>query len=625
MQPAPHSSDFEVNLAALKRLVSEQGGNAGGSSDSLPGTLARLDASHIIAVVDSLGHPAGSPANISLYRKWLELVGGASASAYAIWFNLGVQYAATDNLTDRITCYENALALKPTFYQAAVNLGLAHEAAGKNDLALATWHKNLQTEEARIALLNHRGRVLENLKQLDEADAVLTASLLTKPDQPDVLHHIIGLRTKMCTWPLYGLAVPGVTHDHMVAATRALTVMAVFDDTAHLCRANRSWIDEKMPPAPAELSTRAGYGHERIRIGYLSSDFCMHPVAYLVAELIERHDRNSFEIYGYCSTKDDGSAVRRRVLDAFDKHVLIRDMSDEQAAHAIRQDEIDILIDLNGLTLGTRLQILRWRPAPIQMTYLGYNGPIPLPELDYIIADEYVIPRSMAANYEPKPLYLPDCFQVNDSHLPIAPAMTREAVGLPEDRFVFCSFSNTYKVTEPVFDGWIEILRRSEDAVLWMFVDNPYAMKTLTARAVAAGLDGARIIFASRVEASVYRSRLALADLFLDTYPYNSGVTASDALRVGLPLITLSGETFVSRMAGSLLKTMGLEDGIADDLDSYVALAVTLATDETYYKQFRDRVTPARWAETLGNTKVFCRTLELALQGLVQSRDALAA
>ena len=362
------------------------------------------------------------------------------------------------------------------------------------------------------------------------------------------------------------------------------------------------------------LSGGYGYGHDRLRIGYMSSDFCMHPIAYLTAELFETHDRQDFEVFGYCSTKDDGSPVRQRILHSFDKCTDIRAMNDEQAARAIRADEIDILVDLNGLTLGTRLQVLRWRPASVQMTYLGYVGPIPMPELDYIIADRFVIPEVQAAAHRPAPLYMPRCFQVNDGSLPITTGETRLEAGLPEDKFVFCCFSNTYKITQAVFDAWMTILRRAEDTVLWLFVDNPYALETIKARAVAAGIAPDRLIFASRTDPSRYRGRLALADLFLDTHPYNAGTTASDALRVGLPLITLSGATFTSRMAGSLLRTMGLDEGIVHDHEAYVELAVTLATDKQRYRAYRARVTPDLWRNTLGDTPRFCKELEDAFR-----------
>jgi predicted O-linked N-acetylglucosamine transferase (SPINDLY family) len=350
----------------------------------------------------------------------------------------------------------------------------------------------------------------------------------------------------------------------------------------------------------------------------------MHPITYLVTELFETHDRERFTVYGYCSTKDDGSKERARVIAAFDRFTSIAALSDEAAARAIRADEIDILVDLNGLTLGNRLHILRWRPAPVQITYLGYNGPMPMDELDHILADPFVIPPDVAARYSPRSLMLPRCFQANDTKLAVAPAGTRAEAGLPEDMFVFCCFSNNYKITEAMFEAWMQILDRAEGSVLWLYADNAMARANLEARAAARGIGRDRLIFAPRAEPATYRGRLALADLFLDTYPYNAGTTASDALRVGLPIVTLCGESFIARMAGSLLNAIGLEEGIVATLDAYVERAVTLATDAALYGVVRRKASPEAWARTLGNTPAFTRDIEALYQSIARRSDAPA-
>ena len=583
---------------------------------------ALLTAMDIVSVVDTIGQKPGSTCNILLYRSWLESHPDDFDRSFAIWFNLGVQYAGASDWNNAVAAYRRALRLKADFYPAALNLGTIFESAGLSETALESWGAALQPDAVRTALLNNRGRVFENAKDYANAEREYRRSLLTDPDQPAVLHHWIGLRTKTCSWPVYEASLPGVTRADMVAATRALTLLALSDDLAAQTHGNASWIAEKLPAVGQRLAPESPYGHRKLRIGYLSSDFCMHPVSFLTAELFELHDRNAFEIYGYCSTIDDGSAVRQQIVDAFDVFVPIRTLDDEQAGRRIREDEIDILVDLNGLTLGTRLQILRWRPAPVQITYLGYNGPIPLPELDYIIADPVVIPPDQACRHAPPPLYMPRCFQVNDRRLPVAPCPTRGELGLPEDGFVFCSFSNTYKISEPMFDAWTEILRRVERSVLWLYVDNVLARSNLLTRAQQRGLAAERIIFAERAEPSLYRSRLALADIFLDTHPYNAGTTASDALRVGLPIVTLCGETFIARMATSLLRAMEVEDGIAASIADYVEMAVGLGTDGARYAALRDRVAPGRWAETLGDTPQVVSDLETLYRSVARRSAA---
>ena len=301
-------------------------------------------------------------------------------------------------------------------------------------------------------------------------------------------------------------------------------------------------------------------------------------MSYLIAELFERHDRSRFEIHGYCTSPEDGSEIRKRVIAAFDHFTVIKNMTDEAAARAIRADEIDILIDLNGLTTGTRLGILRWRPAPVQATYLGFIGPVPMPELDFLLCDEFVIPPAYAALYQPQPLYVAPNYQANDRKRVIGEPVSRASAGLPDDRFVFCCFSNHYKITEAMFGAWMDILHRVPNAVLWLVSDNSWSRDNLRMRATIAGIDPARILISDRVDPAEYMARLALPDLFLDTSPYNAGTIASDAIRMGLPMVTLSGELFASRMAGRLLQAIGATLGITKTLDAYVDTAVALAT-----------------------------------------------
>jgi predicted O-linked N-acetylglucosamine transferase (SPINDLY family) len=578
--------------------------------------LAEMSIADVVDVVDTLKVKDGETRSITLYRCWIAQSEHKPRQLYPAWYNLGVQFVAAEATSDARAAFETALALKPDLAAAAINAGLCREELGDVKGALGVWGKALQSDGDRIALLNHRGRLLEKFKHFDEAERAFEASLLTDPTQTDVIHHWIGVKTKACSWPLFK-GLPGLDCDAVLASTGALSLLALTDDPALQDRANAAWIARKMAPCGrSRMSPPLGYAHRKLRIGYMSSDFCLHPMAYLVADLFEQHDRDAFTIYGYCSTKDDGSDVRRRVLASFDHVTFILGMTDEEAARAIRADEIDILVDLNGMTLGTRLPVLQWRPAPVQVTYLGYNGPVPLPELDYIIADRYVIPPSTAARHRPPPLYLPSCYQANDRYLPVASGETRAAAGLPKDGFVFCCFSNSYKITEDMFEAWVTILRRTENTILWLYADSEAAQRNMTRSFVGAGLCEDRLVFAARNRPDVYRARLALADLFLDTFPYNAGTTASDALRVGLPVVTLAGRTFISRMAGSLLRAIGLEEGVVHTRDAYIELAVDLASDPARYRIFREALSGDAWTRTLGDTPTFTQNFEAALKNV---------
>ena len=558
---------------------------------------------------------------IPLYRGWIASQPRDASFLFAAWFNLGVALNRSGDPANAVIAYQTALALRPDLHSAAINLGTALEATGRKDAALETWRKALQPDDMRVMLLNNRGRLLEQQGRLEEAEQELRRSLLTDPRQPDVIQHWLHVRQKMCLWPVLAEVIPGLSRDDLLRHAGPLSVLALSDDIQVQSNAARDWIQRKTMPVPAHLAPTGGYRHRRIRLGYLSSDFCRHAMSYLIAELFESHNREQFELFGYCNSPEDGSDIRMRVIRAFDHFRIVKTLSDEAAARLIRADEIDVLIDLNGLTSGARPQILRWKPAPIQATYLGFVGPVPLPELDYLLCDQIVVPPGAVAAYQPRPLYIAENYQANDTHRTIGRPQTRAGAGLPEDRFIFCCFSNHYKITEEMFDAWLEILRQAPDSLLWLVGDNEWAQHNLKARAVAAGIDSGRMLFAPRVGPDEYMARLALADVFLDTFPYNAGTIASDAIRMGLPLVTLSGEAFASRMAGRLLAATGARLGITTSVQDYIAAAVRLATDQQAYADYRRCFGLQSWAQEIGDMHSFIREFEAALRTISQPEE----
>ena len=578
---------------------------------------------NVIEAIETAQPGLSGHAEICLYQDWIAGNPASSPLRYMAWFNLGVALVREGDRPAALLAYRKVQELKPHFYPAAVNLGLALEAMGQKDAALQTWESATQTDEARQALLAQRARVMEQSGRLDEAEALLRASLLTNPAQPDAVQHWLHIRQKTCNWPVFAEDIPGLSPATQLRQSGPLSALALTDDIALQCEVTKEWIARKMTSAPARLAPPMGYHHDRIRIGYLSSDFCRHAMSYLVAELFERHDRSGFEVFGYCSTLEDGSDIRQRVIAGFDHHRMIRDLSDEQAAWLIRDDEIDILIDLNGLTARSRLAVLTWRPAPIQATYLGFIGPVPMPELDYLLCDDFVIPPEQVAAYSPTPLSIASTYQANDSRRVIGGTLSRQDVGLPENRFVLCCFSNHYKITEAMFAAWTSILRQADDTVLWLTADNAWSQANLCAAAARAGVAPERLIFADRTSPEMYMNRLSVADLFLDTFPYNAGTIASDAIRMQLPLLTLCGTSFVSRMAGSLLHNIGAQQGITTTLPDYIETGVTLATDADAYAKYKQHFVGDAWASTIGDIGRFTREFEATLKGLgTRYRDA---
>lgn len=587
------------------------------NDDDFCNRLREVTFEALIFAIAAAGPDVARAGVTELYRCWVACAGPGSPHLFAAWYNLGAELAHAGDGGGAMLAYRNALAAWPNFATAAIKLAQLLEADGRVSEAITVLDSALQSDDARTALINQRGRLLEQSKRLQEAEQELQISLLIRPDQPDVIQHWLHIRQKQCHWGMLSDVIPGLSRDSLVRHSGPLSALALFDDVAQQRTVNDVWIQRKMVPVNERLSPPSGYRHDRIRLGYMSSDFCQHAMSLLIAELFERHDRSKFEVFGYCASPEDGSDTRQRVIAAFDHFTRIVDLTDELVARTIRADEIDILIDLNGLTSGTRLQALRWRPAPVQATYLGFVGPVPLPELDYMFCDSIVVPPEFAAEYRPAPLYVAEFYQANDSKRGRPAPRSRTQLGLPDRGFVFCCFSNHYKITEEMFAAWMEILRRVDHSVLWLIDDNVWSSANFADAARNAGIDPARIVSASRTSPLEYLAYLDAADLFLDTYPYNAGTIASDAIRMHLPLVTLSGQSFASRMAGRLLAALGAREGVAVSVDDYVEKAVALATDRNRYDAYKLRFTDDAWAATIGNIAKFTEQFERSLMSVV--------
>lgn len=555
---------------------------------------------------------------IRLYHAWLD--GKPSPLAYAACFNLAVTMSTSGDEAGAEAVYRRAIALNPGFVEARLNLGTLLERTNRPDEALATWRAILTPEvqpdvrenrALHLQTLNNLGRLLEIRKNYPAAEAMLAQSLQVDPDQPNVMTHWVHLRQKQCEWPLYsGLDIPV---DKMMEGTSALAMLSASGDPAQQLAAARRFVVEKVNADVAPLTGAYGYGHTRLRVGYLSSDFCSHAVSILTAELYELHDRSKVEVYAFSWSREDNSPLRARVVKAMDHYIRIDAMSDEQAARCIRDLEIDVLFDLHGLTLGARPNIVAYRPAPVQLTYLGFPGSTGLPGIDYVVADEFLLPPELAAHFTEKPLYMPDTFQINDRQRSIGPRPPRASCALPEEAFVFCSFNNNFKFTLEVFGVWMNILRRVPGSVLWLVADHEEVRTNLWRHAEDAGIARERLIFAGRAVPAEYLARYQLADLFLDTAPFNAGTTASDALWAGLPLLTCAGATFSSRMAGSLLRAVDLPELITHNFHDYEELAVALANDRDRVAAMKRQLSERRMSCALFDSPRFVRNLERAL------------
>ncbi|MEZ5644372.1 MAG: tetratricopeptide repeat protein [Burkholderiaceae bacterium] len=561
--------------------------------------LAALGPMELIGRADCLAAAGDTDAAIALYQGWLN--GATSPLRPVVQFNLGVLLSQASRLAEAEEAYRGAIMAKPDLAQAWFNLGAVVERQGRREQAVAIWASMIDRplaspdheRELYLMILNGMGRVLEDLRQFDRAEDALYRSLLAEPGQPHVIQHWVHLRQKQCKWPAFG-SIPGVSRGDMIKGASPLAMLATTDDTGLQLAAAIRFVNDKVDLRVPRLAPAGGYRHDRLRLGFLSSDFCLHAVSLLTVQLLELLPRDRFEIYGFCWSREDGTALRQRVVNAFDHYIRIADMDDGQAARAIREHEIDVVVDLQGITSGARPNIIAHRPAPVQMTYLGFPGPTGHPCIDYVVADRYLIPDHEAPLYTEKPLYLPDIFQCSDRERPVGALPGRAECGLPEDGFVFCCFNNNYKFTEDVFDSWMRILHAVPGSVLWLLADNPWSQQNMTERARARGVDVSRLIFAPRVSPEMYLARYTAADLFLDAFPFNAGTTANDALWMGLPVLTRLGRAFASRMAGSLLRGLGLPDLVTHSLVEYEELAIQIAVTPGRIDEIKQRLAHGR-------------------------------
>ena len=539
------------------------------------GGMALADLMNRAQLLNQAGRPGDAAA---LYETWVAHT--VSPHQHVACFNWGTVLGAIGRHTEAERAYLRALALSPDFLQARLNLGHQLEHLGRPDEAVAQWQAVVDRADAAIELhlhaWNNMARLHEQQRRYDEAERCMRASLERKAAQSDVLQHYVHLRQKKCAWPVYE-PVGAVTPNQLLTGTSVLAMLGATDDPALQLMAAQRFVHERTPKPPAVpfhegQPRRSG----KIRIGYLSGDLHMHAVGMLSVELLELHDRSRFEVYAFSWSRDDGTPLRARIRKAIDHYVPIGGLDDATAAKLIAHHQIDILVDLQGLTNGARPAIVGMRGAPIQVSYLGLPGTCALPGVDWILADRFVMPTELQPYMTERPIYVPHCYQVSDRQREVGPTPKRADYGLPEDAFVFCSFNNTFKFTEDVFRSWMRILQQVPNSVLWLLADNEWALANMRREADAHGIGHDRLILAPRVAPPEYLARFQLADVMLDTFPYNAGTTASDALWMGLPIVTYSGRSYISRMAGSLLTNVGLPDLVTFSLQDYERLAVQL-------------------------------------------------
>ena len=529
-------------------------------------------------------------------------------------YNLGSTLKELDQLDAAVKSYEKALAIKPDYAEAFNNLGIALMSLGRLDAAVKSYNQAIAIKpEYANAYANH-GDVMKHLKRLDEGLASYERALILKPDLDFLLGNLMHTKMSLCIWD----DLPNRLNELMKKINNGekvivpFSLLALIDDPEIQRKATEIFANKKFPKNHDLPEIGLYPKHKKIRIGYFSADFWNHPVSALTAELYEVHDRNQFEIHAFSYGPDKKDRMNLRIKAGVDHFHEVHSMSHNDVTMLARSLEIDIAVDLGGHTQDARTEIFAMQAAPIQASYIGYLGTIGTNYYDYLVADQTLIPNKNQKYYSEKIAYLPS-YQANDStQSPPEIFFTREDLGLPKEGFVFCCFNNTYKITPTSFDSWGRILEKVDGSVLLIYTDNESSQINLTKEITARGIDPNRLIFGKRLSKSKYLARYRVADLFLDTQPYNAGTTASDALRMGLPVLTCIGHSFASRMGASVISALNLPELITTTEEEYESLAIELATDPVKLKIIKDKLVSNLPTAPLYNTSLFTRHLESA-------------
>lgn len=502
-----------------------------------------------------------------------------------VFYNLGKVYDSLREHKEAVKCYDMAIQIWPDFAHAHFNKATALADLGFNEQAVVEYR--------------HAQRLM--------------------PDMELLCGNLIHAEMKLCDWSNLTANAQSLIHlvrDTNQLASEPFSMISISDSEALNFKIATNFSKINFPNTELDKTTFANEKKsQKIVLGYFSANFYNHAVAYLISEVFEKHDREKFHLIAFSFGPDTNDEMQNRLKGVFDSFIDVKDKSDKEVANLSREMGVDIAVDLMGHTQASRPGIFAFHAAPIQMNYLGYPGTLGAPYVDYIIADPIVIPESNRDFYSEKIIYLPNCYQANDGKRAISDqALSRRQMDLPESGFVFCCFNQNYKITPQVFDGWIQILSNVKGSVLWLLEDSDTAVSNLKKEASSRGISPDRLVFAKRAPLADHLARHQLADLFLDTLPYNAHTTASDALWAGLPVLTHIGETFPGRVAASLLKAIGLPELIATSREDYVEMANNLANNPQTLKSIRNKLAENRLTTPLFDSTLFTKHIEAGYQ-----------
>lgn len=562
----------------------------------------------------------GKPAEaIPHYLQSIQLIPGQTE----IHYNLGSARHALGDFQKAETCYLAAIQLDKGHARALMNLGNIYREREAFEKALACYGKASECDDQSPGILNNLGNVYQIMDESRKAIDCYQRALTINADAPGALNNLTYLLLKVCDWPEYNALAPRLDRatDKALAAQGSaeepFLATLRHDEPERNFKIARAWsgnIARQVSGVSQPFSfDRRESGKSRITIGYFSANFRNHPESYLLGDLFKKHDRRDFTIHCYSCGKDDGSKYRRQIEVDCDSFVDVWQMKAKDIAERIHRDQVDILVDLNGHFIGSRLDIFALRPAPVQVAFLGYPGTTGAGFMDYIIVDKTVCPDSSAAMFSERPVFMPKTyFYSSHASVPAGINFTRSSFHLPEDKFVFCSFVQPDRIDEVMFSCWMKILQAVPDSVLWLLWADDLQSENLCKEAKLRGVAPERLVFAEKLPWEEHLARIGLADLTLDTRIYNGHTSTCDALWSGVPVVTLQGNHFAARVAASLVSAVGLPELITTSLAEYESLAVGLATDKKKLSNIRQQIMENRTASPLFDTERSTKNLERA-------------
>jgi len=616
LQIEPRNSDYLSNYGLALRAngkLSEAINAYQKASQLSPKDMdIQLNLGNAYHEADRFEEAAGCYRRVFRFNQDMEVRDALCAALQA----LGNQCHLAGRYAQAEACYEEAVQYHAGDAISYYNLGNAQRELGKPAEAATNYRLALKLVPNDADTHNNLGNVLREMGDLEQAIASYETALKLNPQLYHAKVHLVHQKQHICDWAGLDEAVTEIRRwvknipEAQISPFAYLAMPGTTAAEQKQCADN--WLHNRYGNILKQASqyTFSKQDKAKLRIGYLSADFRLHPLAYLISELIELHNGDRFEVFAYSYGPDDKSTERKRLQQAFDQFIDIRHLSMQEAANKIASDQIDILVDLTGFTQSSRSNIVALHPAPITVNWLGYPGTMGTGLFDYLISDNFIIPPESVNDYAEKLILMPYCYQPNDRKRPIGKTPARVDYDLPEDAFVFCCFNQSFKILPTIFDTWMRILKLVPNSVLWLLECNAKAKQNLIAEAVKRGIESNRLIFAPRVNLADHLARHALADLFLDTLPYNAHTTTSDALWMCLPVLTVAGETFSGRVAGSLLHASNLPELVTSSLIEYEALAADLANNPAKLESYRSRLQFNSEQLPLFNTPKFRDDLE---------------